>query len=206
MSQNNSDRVMITPWNICMKPVSCAVCDTSKNIKTIKFGRLNAVFCCNDSKCCKVIKNDLLTYINQTKKIPLYGLLDSKNNDRLTFNFYRKSQYKVWKGDISAYVRNHFCISIIKDLNDNSLFSIKLEYTNNESKISNNTPCFSRNVALDNIMFHNKDFYNKLSNCNNLFNSDRIVVSFNELSDDIRDTIYMYNLKNLKKESSEFLF
>ena len=136
--------------------------------------------------------------------IPLYGLVDKKSGQyNLQLSFFKKSKNNVYKGKISIIVRNWFCIKKIKTPNDTQILTIDLEYNNDEKKINK---IYSRSVALDNIMFHNKDFYNKLSNCMNIFANKDIVISFEELNDNIRNTIYLYNLENLKKESSEFLF
>jgi hypothetical protein len=89
---------------------------------------------------------------------------------------------------------------------DKNFLSIILEYTNNESKISPNAKCYERSVALDNIIFHNKDFYNNLLNCKNLFNSKKVVVSYSELSSEIHDTINMYNDMNKNKQSFDFKY
>lgn len=195
----------IEPWNICMKPNICANCSSSNNgsINTIHFGRLYAVFCCDDIKCCNIIKNGLIQYINKTKKIPLYGLLN--DNDRLTLDFYRESQKAIWKGTISCYA-DLFSIYMVNKSVDKNFLSIILEYTNNESKISPNAKCYERSVALDNIIFHNKDFYNNLLNCKNLFNSKKVVVSYSELSSEIHDTINMYNDMNKNKQSFDFKY
>ena len=83
------------------------------------------------------------------------------------------------------------------------MLTIRLEYENKDNKDNN---IYSQDVALDNIMFHNKDFYDKLSNCKNIFNNEHIVISFEELSDEIRDSIYMLKMKNVDKKSSDFLF
>ena len=193
----------IAPWNICMKPTKCINCSENKNIKILHFGRLNGVFYCNNKNCHKKIKKNIIKYINDTMNIPLYGLVDKKSGQyNLQLTFFRKSKNTVYKGQISILVRDWFCIKKIKTPYDIEMLVIDLEY-NNEKKINT---IYSRSVALDNIMFHNKDFYNKLSNCMNIFANKDIVISFEELSDNIRDTIYMYNLENLKKESSEFLF
>ena len=192
----------ITPWNICMKPSACAVCDKNTGGQTLNFGRLNGVFYCNKENCCKKIKKDMIEYINETMNIPLYGLIDRKTTDyNLKLSFFRKSKKTVIDGTISKGIRNWFCIRKVKTPNDKKIIVIDLEYKNIESK---NDETYSRSVALNNIMFHNKDFYNKLSNCNNLFDNKHIVISFEELSDEIRDIVYMYNIENLNKESSDF--
>lgn len=192
----------IIPWNICMKPAECIICSENKNIKILHFGRLNGVFYCNNKNCHKKIKKNIIKYINDTMNIPLYGLVDKKSGQyNLQLSFFRKSKNTIYKGQITIGVRNWFCIKKIKTPNDTQILTIDLEY--NEKK---NNEMYSRSVALDNIMFHNEDFYNKLSNCMNIFANKDIVISFEELNDNIRDIIYMYNLENLKKESSEFLF
>ena len=192
----------ITPGNFCMKPSACAVCDDDG--RTLNFGRLNGVFYCNKESCRKKIKKDMIEYINETMNIPLYGLIDRKtNNYDLKFSFFRKSKNTVFNGTISKGIRYWFCIRKVKTPNDKKIMVIDLEYKNIESK---NDETYSRSVALDNIMFHNKNFYDKLSNCTNLFDNEHIVISFEELSDEIRDSIYMLKMNNIDKKSSDFLF
>lgn len=194
----------ITPWNICMKPSACAVCDENTCGQTLNFGRLNGVFYCNKESCCKKIKKDMIEYINETMNIPLYGLIDNKtNNYDLKLSFFRKSKNTVFKGTISKGIRNWFCIRKVKTPNDKKIMVIDLEYKNIENK---NDETYSRSVALDNIMFHNKDFYDKLANCTNLFDNEHIIISFEELSDKIRDSIYILKMKNIDKKSFDFLF
>ena len=52
------------------------------------------------NECCKKIKKDMIKYINETKNIPIYGLIDNKtNNYDLKLSFYRKSKiYTIFKG------------------------------------------------------------------------------------------------------------
>ena len=181
-------------------PNVCAICDKITEGHTFQFGRLFGVLYCTDEKCCKKIQEDTIKYINKTKNIPIHGLLTNEYN--LSYNFYRKSKKSIYKGDISIGIRDFFCIRNTKK-NDTKFLTIRLEYENKDNKDNN---IYSRNVGLDNIMFHNKDFYDKLSNCKNIFNNEHIVISFEELSDEIRDSIYMLKMKNIDKKSSDFLF
>jgi hypothetical protein len=185
-----------------MKPSVCAVCDENTGEQILNFGRLNGVFYCNKDECCKKIKKDMIEYINETMNIPLYGLIDRKTTSYdLKLSFFRKTKKTVFNGTISKGTRNWFCIRKVKIPNDKKIMVINLEYKNIENK---DAKTYSRSVELNNIMFHNKDFYNKLSNCNNLFDNDDIVISFEELSDEIRNIVYMYYIENLNKESSDF--
>lgn len=193
---------MTEPECLVMKRPACAVCND--NGQPLNFGRLNGVFCCNKDKCCEEIKKNMIKYINETMNIPLYGLIDRKtNNYYLNLSFFRKSKYTVINGTIPKGTRNWFCIRKVKTPNDKKIMVIDLEYKNIENKDNN---IYTRSVALDNIMFHNKDFYDKLANCTNLFDNEHIVISFEELSDEIRDSIYMLKMKNIDKKSSDFLF
>lgn len=196
---------MTKPRYLCMIPNVCAICDKITEGDTLQYGRLFGVLYCTDKKCCEEIKKDMIKYINETMNIPLYGLLTNENEYNLSYNFYRKSEksiYKIYKGDISIGIRDFFCIRNTKK-NDTKFLTIRLEFENKDNKDNN---IYSRNVALDNIMFHNKDFYDKLTNCKNIFNNEHIVISFEELSDEIRDSIYMLKMKNIDKKSSDFLF
>lgn len=191
---------LIKPWNICMKPSKCIICGENKNIKVLHFGRLNGIFYCNNSLCKKTIKKNIIDYINDSMNIPLYGLIDKESNEYLLIlSFFSKSKNIVYKGILNMETINFFCIRKIEYKDNTKKLTIKLEYNDN-NKI------YSRYVGLDNILFHNENFYNKLYNCINLFGNKDIIISYKELSEKIRNTIYIYNLENLKKESSEFLF
>lgn len=193
---------MTDPQYLCMTPNVCAFCDRKTKGHTLPYGRLFGVLYCTNEKCCKEIKKNTIKYINETKNIPIYGLLTNENEYNLSYYFYRESKKSIYKGDISIGIRDFFCIRNTKK-DDTEFFTIRLEYENKDNKDNN---IYSRNVALDNIMFHNKDFYDKLSNCKNIFNNEHIVISFEELSDEIRDSIYMLKMSNIDKKSSDFLF
>jgi hypothetical protein len=189
-----------------MRPNICAVCSSNNNgfINTINFGRLYGVFCCDNKVCRNIVKKDLITYINETNQIPLYGMTDNSDNSyKLFLNFYRSTKGAKWKGYISRYT-NIFCIYKKKKGFDKESYFITLQYNNkNENKIQN-APQYFRSVTLDNIMFHNKDFYHKLSTCKNLFNNTKVIISYDELSQEIRDTIHAYNDMNKNKQSCHF--
>lgn len=175
------------PGNICMAPNMCEICETSENIKTINFGRLNAVFCCNKDECINKVRGDLIDYINETKNIPLYGI-----NNLIELDFYRKSQDKVYRGKITSYTRNWFCIRYNED---EEMYGITLEFGD-----------LSRTVSLENIFFHNEHFHNLLVNSDNIFRNDRIKVSFNDLADSIKKKINDVYSNSKNKKSCQFFY
>ena len=188
---------------LVMAPQKCDYCqgESKDKIRCLNLARLNGTFYCEG--CISECKKAVLEYIEETKQIPLYSLMDMKNiNQSISFDFYRKSKEQLYTGKIDIYCERYlFGISYINNNNkDKSGYFVKLEFEEKENISS------LRNVKLDNLFFHNKNLYEKLTKCENIFNDDNIIISFDELSDDIKKDFFKLNEENKNKKSSDFVY
>ena len=170
-----------------------------------RIGRLYGVYHCTN--CRNKCKEEIVDYINIYGKVPLYSFLKEKHYIEL--KFFRKSKYKIYVGNISHYEEQYLFGTRKKDVQPNgdskdkniseNKYFIKLGFEDNKEY-------FSRYVSLENIFFHNPMFYEKLISSKNLFEDDKIKISFNELSKEIKDDFKQLNDNNKGKKSSDFTY
>lgn len=176
--------------NLCMRPQTCDCKNPNGNIECTRLGRLNGVYHCSD--CRKNCKEDIIKYINTNGEIPLYGGLgDGKYSIEL--NFFRKSKDKIYDGTLNKYEKRYL-FGIRR--NEENKYFVRLIFDDDK---------FSKYVSLGNIFYHNPCFYEKLISCKNLFADKNIIISFDDLSKEIKDTIKKIFEDTKGKKSSDFI-
>lgn len=164
-------------------------------VQCINIGRVCGVYYCNE--CSSVCKTDIIEHLNDTCVIPLYFALYEKKsisrNTTINLSFYRESQNKIYEGTTSFY-DNKWMFGIQK-IKEKNMFVINLFFEENGKS-------FSKYVSVENICFHNPWFYDKVVNSKNLFMDKNMIISFDDLSNDIKD--YFLNMKeSFKDKKSE---
>lgn len=178
--------------NVCMQPTHiCHMCERScgfNQSKLVYFGRLEALVLCSDQKCKDKAKQDIISYVNKSKIIPMFSFFKHKKD----IKFYRSSQKNIVDGYL--YVDNdRYFKGGLKWKDNEQMFGICVGYDT-----------YHRYVSLENIFHHNKDFYHNMMKCNNILDDDLIQIKMTDLSKEIQNTLLTIYNQSLTKKSSEY--
>ena len=128
-------------------------------------------------------KNEILTFLNRNNYVPLLFLtkrLSSDDCGKVAIKFYRASQKSVINGWIKMFVSEDMLVISEKGINS---FSIPVNFIAKDEQIG------YRLVSLENILFHNPNFYEEMITSDNLLGNSPIKIVWNDLPETIRNKI-----------------
>jgi hypothetical protein len=68
-------------------------------------------------------------------------------------------------------------------------YSIRVIFNSNDSKLGSDHGESLKDIPLNMIYKYNNNIYEKIINCTNLFNNDRIKIGYNDLSENVQNKI-----------------
>jgi len=120
---------------------------------------------------------------NMEFEIPLIGALPiTSYNDKYKILFERSNK-QVWTGYIDPL--NY----IMRYSNELKNYSIRIIFNSNDSELGSDQGESLKDIPLNIIHKYNNDIYEKIINCTNLFNNDRIKIGYNDLSENVQNKI-----------------
>jgi hypothetical protein len=175
------------PMSINFKSTNiCDICDKRVNNNLMNSLMIEPLFgwlYCNN--CENTVKFSAITYINKTKDIPLHWFFRS-NNQHINKLYFIDEQNNLY---VDLFLKSYDLYlfsnkNYIKYNNNNNNYYITLYYND---VITNKKT--TRDILINDIFMHNQWFYKELINCKNLFNDNNILISFNDLSNKIKNKI-----------------
>lgn len=175
----------------------CYVCDKLQNdVNCLILGRLYGWLYCNN--CINDVKSSVKIFINNNN-IPLHWLFGSNkfNNPDDPYSkkifFFRNSkkgtQYEIQESliryfDMDEYDYGCYMIQKFETMTDNK-YGVYLFFNDIQT---GERQC--RTVSLANIFAHTNGLYEELINCKNIFDDNKIVIGFDDLSLELKNEIH----------------
>jgi hypothetical protein len=168
------------PFRLTMlKTTQCKLCFTENVICTfLNMYPLYGWYFCNN--CTNHVKSQAID--NMNIEIPLIGALPISYNDKYKILFERSNK-QIWKGYIDPF------LYIMKYSNEQKIYTIRVIFNANDPELGVNFNESYKDIPLNIIYKYNNDIYDKIINCENLFNSDKIKIAYNDLPENVQNKI-----------------